>query len=361
MPSLTDAFNYCVAACNDPYIGYSIPDRESGTLGVNYVTHFDCSSLMSKSMTVGGYFTNNPWFSTSDQPTYMARAGWIEVDQSGLWIPGDILWYPKGWKGHPYGHTEMVYEGGTGEGRTMGAHTSGYAFARQVSINDSWTTAGYYKTMYRDPTGTVAAYKWHQSNTVLDDYGPEMTANAYMVYSFFNKLGFTAEAIAGLLGNMQQESGINPGRWQGGSGPGYGLVQWDPASNYMNYATRNGIDINDADSNGDGQCQCIDDGESEGQWLPNTPTAIEHNTRYSWAEFSQLTDVNEAVRAFLYEYERAGTPMLENRYTYAAYWYGIIMSGQWIGDGGNPSPGYITKRRGFIADLQRRLVIPGRH
>lgn len=361
MPSLTDAFNYCVAACNDPYIGYSIPDRKSGTLGVDYVTHFDCSSLMSKSMTVGGYFTNNPWFSTSDQPTYMSRAGWIEVDQSGLWIPGDILWYPAGWHGKEYGHTEMVYEGGTGKGRTMGAHTSGYAFARQVSINDSWTSAGYYKAMYRDPTGTVAAYKWHQSNSVLDEYGPDMTANAYMVYSFFNKLGFTAEAIAGLLGNMQQESGINPGRWQGGSGPGYGLAQWDPASNYMNYATRNGIDINDADSNGEGQCQCINDGEAEGQWLPNTPTAIEHNTRYSWAEFAQLTDVNEAVRAFLYEYERAGTPMLQNRYTYAAYWYGIITSGQWIGDGGNPSPGYIEKRRGFITDLQRRLVIPGRH
>lgn len=357
MPSLTDAFNYCVAACNDPYIGYSIPDRESGTLGVDYVTHFDCSSLMSKAMTVGGYFTNNPWFSTSDQPTYMARAGWVEVDQSGLWIPGDILWYPKGWKGHPYGHTEMVYEGGTGEGRTMGAHTSGYAFARQVSINDSWTSAGYFQKMYRDPTGTVAAYKWHQSNTVLDEYGPDMTANAYMVYSFFNKKGFTAEAIAGLLGNMQAESGINPGRWQGGHGPGYGLVQWDPASNYMNYASRNNIDINDADSNGEGQCNCVNECEAEGQWLPNSS----HGYTYTWAQFAQLTDVDTAVYAFLWQYERPSKPHTENRITYAHYWYGIIISGQWIGDGGNPSPGYIEKRRGFIADLQRRLVIPGRH
>lgn len=361
MPSLSLAYNYCIDACNDPNIGYSIPNRTTGALGVNYHTFFDCSSLMAKCLTVGGYFKNNPWFDTSGQPGFMTRAGWIEVDQSGIWQPGDICYYPPGWRGHTYGHTEMVYQGGTGRGKTMGAHSSGYAFPLQVSIKDSWTSAGYYQKLYRDPTGTVMEYKWYQSNTALSVGSDEMIGNAFMVWQYFHAIGFTNESIAGLLGNMQQESTINPGRWQGGSGPGYGLVQWDPASGWFNYAAVHGIDTTDADESGDGQCDCINDGESEGQWLPNHPTAIAHNTRYSWAEFSQLTDVHEAVRAFLYEYERAGTAMLQNRYDYADYWYTLITSGAWVSDAGDPPPQTIKSRYGFINDLQRRLVIPGRH
>lgn len=357
MPSLTDAFDYCVAACNDPYIGYSIPDRTTGTLGVNYRTYFDCSSLMSKCMTVGGYFVNNPWFDTPRQPGYMAKAGWIEVSQTGLWLPGDICYYPPGWHGKTYGHTEMVYEGGTGKGKTMGAHTSGYDFPLQVSIKDSWTSAGYYQKLYRDPTGTVAAYKWTSTNTPLDTGSDEMVGNAYMVWQYFVALGFTAEAIAGLLGNMQQESTINPGRWQGGHGPGYGLVQWDPASGWFNYASAHGIDTNDADQNGEGQCQCINDCVSEGQWLPNTG----HGYTYTWAEFSQLTNVSEATQAFCWQYERPGTPMMQNRLDYADYWYARITSGAWVSDAGNPPPQYVKSRHGIINDLQRRLVIPGRH
>lgn len=359
MPSLQDAYNYCIAACEDPYIGYSIPDRTTGTLGVDYRTYFDCSSLMAKSMTVGGYFVNNPWFGTADQVTYMYRAGWIEVDQSGIWLPGDILWYPKGWHGHNWGHTEMVYEGGTGRGRTMGAHTNSYTdYSKQVSIKDGWTTAGYYSKMFRDPTGTAAAYKWHQSNTVLDEYGDDMTANAYMVFSFFIEKGFAAGAIAGLLGNMQAESGINPGRWQGGSGPGYGLVQWDPASKYRNWATSVGIDMDDADQNGDGQCTYIDMGEEVGQWGPY------NGYNYTWAQFAALDDWHEATLAFLWEFEKPSVPHTENRLRYAEYWYDVIISGIWIGDGGRPSiPEYGRQklRAGFINDLQRRLVIPGRH
>ena len=360
MPNLQLAYQYVIDACNYPYVGYNWnwPERASIDLTVTYRTYCDCSSLMSKAMTVGGYFTNNPWFWTGNQIHYMQEAGWVQQPLSGVWLPGDILHH----YGDP-GHTEMVYTGGDASGVTMGAHSSRYDFPLQVSINDytSRAAGSSWTSLWRDPTGTAAAYKWYQSNTVLDDYGDYMTGNAFMVWQYFSALGFTAEAIAGLLGNMQQESGINPGRWQGGSGPGYGLVQWDPASGYFNYATRNGIDINDADSNGNGQCQCINDGESEGQWLPNHPTAIAHNTRYSWAEFSQLTDVNEAVRAFLYEYERAGTPMLENRYTYAAHWYDIIKSGIWgAADIGTPSARPGVQRNGAIAELQRRLVIPGR-
>lgn len=349
MPSLTDAYNYVIAACEWPYIGYSQGSaRETIDINANYRTYCDCSSLMSKALTVGGYFYNNPWFVTDNEDYYLKKAGWQTFNINGLWMPGDILWRS--------GHTEMVYTGGNGSGVTMGAHTARYDFVNQVSINSYTSTASSWSVLYRDPTQTVVTYKWYQVNDYLPEYGDEMTGNAYMVFSFFTKLGFTNEAIAGLLGNMQQESGINPGFWQNYHGPGYGLVQWDPASNYLNWASGQGIDINDADQNGDGQCTLINLCESVGQWLPTSTYP------YTWAQFAALSDVHEAVRAFLYEYERAGSPMLPNRYDYADHWYDIISSGAWgAGDPGTPSGRPEVQRHGAIAELQRRLVIPGRH
>lgn len=364
MPDINIAYQYVIDVCNDPYIGYDIPRRTTGTLGVNYETFFDCSSLMSKCLTVAGYFDQNPWFSTDNEPGKLLQAGFIEVPITGQWLPGDITYYPPGWQGHTYGHTEMVYQGGNGTGITMGAHgKSGRAFVDQVSINQKPTRSGYYQKLFRDPTGSgagAAVHIWHADGNGFNAGSVEMTDNAFLIWQYFRNLGFTNEAIAGLLGNLQQESTLDPWRYQNGVGPGYGLPQWDPASGWFNYAQRNNIDTTDPTASGEGQCQCINDGESEGQWLPNTPTAIEHNTRYTWAEFSQLTDVNEAVRAFLYEYERAGTPNLPARYQYAADWYTIMQSGLWYGDVGRPGPKDV-ERAYIMEELRRRLVLIGRH
>lgn len=60
--------------------------------------------------------------------------------------------------------------------------------------------------------------------------------NAAQINSFFNQEGYTIDAQAGMMGNMQAESGMNPWRWQGDrynlSG-GYGLYQFTPARSYI--------------------------------------------------------------------------------------------------------------------------------
>ena len=51
-----------------------------------------------------------------------------------------------------------------------------------------------------------------------------------------NLTSFTIEAISGIIGNVVAESGLNPWRWQGdmmGTGRGYGLFQFTPASDYL--------------------------------------------------------------------------------------------------------------------------------
>ena len=55
--------------------------------------------------------------------------------------------------------------------------------------------------------------------------------------------GFTKNAACGVLGNMQQESGINPGIWQSTNNIslGYGLVQWTPATVFLNRAVETNV------------------------------------------------------------------------------------------------------------------------
>lgn len=67
----------------------------------------------------------------------------------------------------------------------------------------------------------------------------EMQINAAYIYSYLSAKGWTVEAVAAILGNMQHESSINPGRWQsdnvGAMSSGYSLVQWTPARNYIEW------------------------------------------------------------------------------------------------------------------------------
>ena len=49
---------------------------------------------------------------------------------------------------------------------------------------------------------------------------------ADIIHSYLKARGWTETAIAGLLGNFQQESGINPALEEAGSHNGYGLGQW---------------------------------------------------------------------------------------------------------------------------------------
>ena len=61
----------------------------------------------------------------------------------------------------------------------------------------------------------------------------EMQNNVDIIHYFFRSAGWTDNAIAAMLGNMQSESTINPGIWEGLDpyAGGYGLVQWTPYTN----------------------------------------------------------------------------------------------------------------------------------
>jgi hypothetical protein len=66
------------------------------------------------------------------------------------------------------------------------------------------------------------------------------------VWNTLRGWGCSDGAIAGILGNMQGESALIADRWQsdivGNMSGGYGLVQWTPATNYIDWAKKHGLD-----------------------------------------------------------------------------------------------------------------------
>jgi len=81
----------------------------------------------------------------------------------------------------------------------------------------------------------------------------EMENNADIVIAYYRSIGINDKTIAGILGNMQAESSINPERQEVG-GQGYGLVQWTPVGTLQDHCNTLGLSPY---NNGDVQLQVL--------------------------------------------------------------------------------------------------------
>jgi surface antigen len=88
------------------------------------------------------------------------------------------------------------------------------------------------------------------SQALSDD---QQQVNALYIAKVLSSNGWTLNAIAGLLGNIQAESALNPGRWQseavGSSSAGYGLIQWTGSSIHTKWSGLKGQDYSTMDAN----------------------------------------------------------------------------------------------------------------
>jgi len=131
----------------------------------------------------------------------------------------------------------------------------------------------------------------------------EMKTNASYIHKYLKAKGWSNNAIAGILGNMEHESSINPGRWQsdnvGNMSGGYGLTQWTPASKYTEWADGLGYDYSTMDSN---LARIIYEVENRIQWIATT------GYNYTFEEFTKSTDTPYNLAcAFAWNYERSAT------------------------------------------------------
>ncbi len=150
------------------------------------------------------------------------------------------------------------------------------------------------------------------SETPTEDQLPAGTGslvgntNAEKVFNFLKGAGFTEQAAAGVIGNLMQESGVNPKSKQLGGGPGRGIMQWGtgPGSGgrwdaLVTWASSSGKD----------------------PWSLDTQVEWMMKEMRSYGTYNRLkgvTDVKKAVQIFEREMEKAGVPNYPRRYQYAA-------------------------------------------
>lgn len=220
-------------------------------------------------------------------------------------------------------------------------------------INDTKITSSLGLT-FKKFTGTTGSLKWviptSQANRFLNE--GDKQNNAQIIYNYFASRGWTRNAICGLLGNMEQESTINPNCWQDGAegnlNLGFGLVQWTGAGKILDYFREKGV-YGQIQKYGDYELQRLMD-ELNGiyqAWIPTTKYPV------SFKDFSTSTeDYKWCTECFMLNYERPGTPELQKRYDYAKKWWDFFDG--WSGPGLLPHEPHKRKKMPLWMYIRRR-------
>lgn len=319
-------------------------------------TYYDCSSFVWYCLKNGGFDVvgangGNSWpFTTENMVGVLTRLGFIELPIESEWIAGDIVMYHVS---NEEGHTEMVW----GANHVcMGAHGRNIRgggtvpLANQVSIGTKYAdyapTDSHFKRLFRYGNGVLPNYEWVYRRTNQYLTQSEMTNNAHCVAGYFLAKGWTANAIAGMLGNMQRECTLNPAFLEEYlpfpfDGLGTGLVQWTPAEDRYHDPNPlrlvfNALGYNYDNDWVDGNKQCDAlyaeyqeyAGEQhrgiEKQWYENFPS-VPSQFSMKWTDYiHSYEDVGYLATVFVYCYERAGVVALEERVANARRWYEVI-------------------------------------
>lgn len=177
--------------------------------------------------------------------------------------------------------------------------------------------------MIIERTGTYGSYFGTTYNDSAALTQSEMEVNALYIYNSLISSGWSIESICGMLGNMQVESTLNPGRWENDSvegdptGHGYGLVQWTPYTNYTDWAISSGYsDPSIMDAN---LARINYELENNLQWIPTLTYPL------SFVAFKVSNASPDILAmAFLANYERPADPNQPIRGEYALAWYDYL-------------------------------------
>lgn len=174
-------------------------------------------------------------------------------------------------------------------------------------------------------------------NNALGLTNDEKIANAEYIYHYLSNKGWSKEAICGLLGNIQQESQMNPVAWQNNykdneKENGYGLVQWTPATKFEMIIKQNIEDIEDVNKSNPEilikiQLDSIISSSQPGQgeWLKGSAVDLYGSPyKMDFDEFiCSKNNPEELALVFHGHYERSSDTeeIKKNRSTYAKFWY----------------------------------------
>lgn len=366
MGNINTAIAWAVSIAQDDTHGYDQQYR----LGPDY----DCSSFVSTALHNGGY-NISPSNTTSTLNSVLRANGFY--DCSPPWVKGDIH-LKVGQHVCMSINSSQIVEASINEyGTTTGGQT-GDQTGQEIWVHNYYEYTGGWDVHLRSPDAGYSA-QWHAkpsggySQTSVEYFDNIKAFSSY----FFSQL-YQREAIAGMLGNIYGESGLNPWLWQGNTvnySLGYGLFQFTPASQYFsdasgvpNFAPNTsvteqvaGASPNDAIA----QMYCIQT-DLLGKWNSSCWRSYWDATQYaslyalrtrvlnewgngtsiSLAQFSQMTDLDLATFAFLACYEGPAVPNYDTRYQYAVDMYPYVTD-DWNGGSKKKMPLYMFLRRRY--------------
>lgn len=207
-------------------------------------------------------------------------------------------------------------------------------------------------------TGSYGSYYGNDYNSSQALTQLQMEMNALYIYSYLLDKGWSENAIAGFLGNMEAESSMNPGRWQsdrvGGEpeGHGYSLVQWTPYTKYTEWCSSHGYsDPSEMDS---ALARIIYEVENNIQWIGRGDYS-----EYTFEEFSKSSEsVGFLAVGFLLCYERPldqSVSVQNYRTSLAEKWYTYLTGKEPISPGGSGT-GKKNKKFNFILFNRKRGI-----
>jgi hypothetical protein len=140
----------------------------------------------------------------------------------------------------------------------------------------------------------------------LDVHADTAFANDKAAFDFFIGKGLTNFQAAGIVGNLDQESGVNPSSVQSG-GPGRGIAQWSTGGRWDTSAGDNvkAYAVQQAESMTSLNLQL------EFIWYELTTIG------YGYAALEATTNVTDATIAFMDKYEICGDCLSSQRVAYA--------------------------------------------
>ena len=146
-----------------------------------------------------------------------------------------------------------------------------------------------------------------------------------LMWNFFRAKGYSEAATAGILGNAQAESGIDPTRIQSGAGHAAGMFQWE---SYKNKSGRWKAMADYAASKGKDWTDLMSQLEYAHKEIQGLGSYFRDNCGISVEGFMQESDPVQAAVDFEAAFERAGKPHLENRKQYAQQYFDMFKGTQ---------------------------------
>jgi hypothetical protein len=202
-----------------------------------------------------------------------------------------------------------------------------------------------------DTTTTSTSTDSDSTTSTIDAASVTGSSNAQKIWNYFTKNGYSKAAAAAILGNAQQESGIDPATGKSESAAAHGIFQWESGrfTKLKNYAKKMGTnwytiepqigylstELPDPDvayfnkkatygaNVGHGAA-----GKTNFEVAGTSPTTFE-----SW---KKSTNVDTATRQFEAAVERASWPRIDKRVAYAKGFYNKYSGGSGGDDGGRP-------------------------